>query len=55
MEKNMYKTIIIQNVEFRVYGPHVYIYDPKVESKHSINGWMPTQLPLKFIMEKLNG
>jgi hypothetical protein len=37
------------NRDVRVYGPHVYIYNPHKANKHSVNGWVPTQIPLNRI------
>lgn len=47
MYTEMYSERLQQVV--RVYGPHVYIYRPSDNSKHGINGWVPTQYPLTWI------
>ena len=44
----MYKSYPFQKGKhYRVYGPHVYVEDTKVNSKHTVNGYQPTDIPLE--------
>jgi hypothetical protein len=49
----MFEQHKLNGKEYRVYGPHVYVYDPSDKSKHSINGYSPIDIPLNRFMFKL--
>lgn len=50
---DMYEQHTLNEVSYRIYGPHIYVYKPDDQSKHNINGYSPTDIPIKLFYWRL--